>query len=280
MMAHSSGVPAAIFNIFEPKVPIILTLQEGDPPAHVERVMRPVWPLFSRVFKKAAVVQAISTFLGNWARSRGFIGPLAIIPNGVDTKKFVGEPVAHDGLVLITTSRLVHKNAVDDVIRALPQLPGAKLQILGFGSDEHKLTSLARELKLDPRVEFLGQIPHDTLPDYLHKADIFIRPSRSEGMGNSFIEAMAAGLPVVATQVGGISDFLFDAKRNPGREPTGWAVDVGAPGQIAAAVREIVSNPEAAKKVTNNARALVLKQYDWDHVAHRMREEVFNRVLV
>jgi hypothetical protein len=55
LMAHSSGVPAVIFKTFKPRVPFLLTLQEGDPIEHIEKVMKPLWPLFKRVFKKADV---------------------------------------------------------------------------------------------------------------------------------------------------------------------------------------------------------------------------------
>src|SRR3989344_2875754 len=120
MMAHSAGVPAALFKLVHPRVPYILTLQEGDPPEYIERLMRPLWPLFKRAFTHADRVQVISNFLGAWARRMGYKGDIEVIPNGVDAKLFIGTPVTHLSVVLITTSRLVHKNAVDDVIRALP----------------------------------------------------------------------------------------------------------------------------------------------------------------
>ena len=262
-----------------PNVPYLLTLQEGDPTAYIERVMRPVWPLFSRAFTLADRVQAISHYLGEWARARAFAGPLEVVPNGVDTIKFMGDRVAHEGLVLITTSRLVHKNAVDDISWALKDIPDAKLKILGVGPEEQNLRELADELGLASRVEFLGFVPQENIPAHLHAADIFIRPSRSEGFGNSFIEAMAAGLPVVATQEGGIADFLFDAKRNPQKEPTGWAVDRDAPPQIAAAVKDILAHPEEAQKVVAHAKAMVGEKYDWETVVASMRERVFNPLL-
>jgi glycosyltransferase involved in cell wall biosynthesis len=224
-------------------------------------------------------VQAISTFLGKWARVRGFTGPLEIIPNGVDTAKFAGKKIPHDGVVLITASRLVHKNAIDDIIHALVFLPDTRLEILGTGAEETALKKLAVELGVAERVAFKGFVPNQELPVHLHAADIFVRPSRSEGMGNSFIEAFAAGLPVIATQEGGIADFLFDAKRNSDQEPTGWAVDADNPGQIAAAVKEIVGNPVEAAKVIANARKLALERYDWDLIAERMKTEVFEKCL-
>src|SRR5262249_45256147 len=100
---------------------------------------------------------------------------------------------------------------------------------------------------------------------------IFIRPSRSEGMGNSFVEAMAAGIPVIATQEGGISDFLFDARRNPDDPTTGWAVDADSPEQIADAVKSIIAHPDEAAKVTGTARELAIRKYDWELVARDMR---------
>ncbi|MES2006824.1 MAG: glycosyltransferase family 4 protein [Patescibacteria group bacterium] len=293
MMAHSAGVPGALFKFFHPNVGFILTLQEGDPPEHVERVMRPLWLLFTRAFTSADIVQAISTFLGTWARRRGFKGPLEIIPNGADIKYFsqlVSEEVLEayknklgkkeKDVYLITTSRLVYKNAVDDVIRALPLLPAeVQFLILGIGSEEESLKKLAHELGVEKRITFLGYVAHEDMLPYLKISDVFIRASRSEGQGASFMETMAAGLPVIATQEGGIADFLFDAKRNPDKPTTGWAVDKDAPEQIAKAVEEILGNPTQTAEVIQNARDLVAKSYNWDLIAKNMQEKIFNRVF-
>ncbi len=293
MMAHSCGVPAVLFKLVYPRVPYLLTLQEGDPPEHVERVMLPLWPLFARAFKTADIVQAISIFLGRWARARGFRGPLEVIPNAVNVRPFSERyPAAaineiKDSLgkkmgdiFLITTSRLVHKNAVDDVIRALPLMPqNVSFLVLGSGQEEHALKALAAKLRVTERVRFLGQIHHTEMPKYLQASDIFIRASRSEGMGNSFVEAMAAGLPVIATQEGGIADFLFDEKRNPDKPITGWAVDKDSPQQIAEAVKDVMSHPEKVRAVVATGKAMVVEKYDWDIVARDMREKVFLPLL-
>ncbi|KKW30065.1 MAG: Glycosyltransferase [Candidatus Kaiserbacteria bacterium GW2011_GWC2_52_8b] len=293
MMAHSSGAPAALFKFFKPRVPYILTLQEGDPPERIERMMWPLWPLFSRAFKRADVVQAISVFLGEWARRRGFKGSLEVVPNGVDTRHFSREYPARaidevkdtlgkrmGDVFLITTSRLVRKNALDNVIAALPLLPeNVRFIILGTGPLEAELKEQARSSKLEARTLFLGQIGHDELPKYLKACDIFIRPSRSEGMGNSFVEAMAAGLPVIATQEGGIADFLFDEKRNLEKPITGWAVDKDSPEQIAAQVKHVMEHPEKVRAVIATACAMVMEKYDWDIIAKDMRERVFMPLL-
>ena len=145
--------------------------------------------------------------------------------------------------------------------------------------EEEALKSLASELGMSGRVRFEGYVGHKDIPLMLKACDIFIRPSRSEGMGNSFIEAMAAELPVIATQEGGISDFLFDEKRNPDKPTTGWAVGKDSPEQIATAVKDITARPEKVKDVVAIAKKMVTEKYDWDIIARDMREKVFARLF-
>jgi phosphatidylinositol alpha-1,6-mannosyltransferase len=293
MMAHSSGIPAVIFKLLHPHVPYILTLQEGDRLEKIERMMVPLWPLFTRVFKRADVIQVISTFLGKWARRRGFAGRLEVVPNGVDVAQFSREVMPavvnevkdslskHMGdVLLVTTSRLVRKNAVDVVIRALPLLPeSVHFVVIGVGPEEKALKRLAQDTGVSNRVQFVGEVANMDIPKYLHACDIFVRASRSEGFGSSFVEAFAAGIPVIATQEGGIADFLFDEKRNPDKPVTGWAVNTDSSEQVAVAVKDIMAHPEKMRAVVATARALAAEKYDWDIVARDMREKIFLPLL-
>ncbi|TSD05086.1 MAG: glycosyltransferase [Parcubacteria group bacterium Greene0714_7] len=290
MMAHSVGIAIGIFKFLKPRVKYVLTLQEGDPPKYIERLALPAWPLFRYAFTSADRVQVISTFLGTWAKRMGYAGEPIVIPNGVNTVAFSKEVPEQelivlkeklqkkkDDVFLITASRLVHKNAIDDVISSLSFLPeNIKFLILGTGPDEEKLKLEARTYNLEARVLFLGHVTHEDLPKYLKVSDIFIRPSRSEGMGNSFIEAFASGIPVIATQEGGIADFLFDVVHNPEQAPTGFVVDADNPKQIAETVNNIVEHPEVVTLVVQNAQALAQKGYDWNLIAKDMKEKVFS----
>lgn len=292
MMAHSSGIPAGIFKRMHPEVKYLLTLQEGDPPAYIERLARPVWPFFKQGFTQADALQCISNFLLAWGRRIGFEGYAEVIPNAVDTKHFsqlyseeeikrMQEKIGKKpgDIFLVTTSRLVHKNGIDDVIRSLAFLPeNIHFLIYGIGPNESLLQKLAQDIGVASRTHFAGQIEHEEMPLALKSCDVFIRPSRSEGMGISFIEAMAAELPVIATQEGGIPDFLFDAKRNPEKPTTGWAVDTDSPEQIAEAVKEIIANPEVVERVRSTAKNLVLEKYDWNLIATQM-QTLFDRLL-
>ncbi len=277
--------PIVLLRALGTHVPYLLTLQEGDPFEYTFNrwFILPFRPLLSIGFKNASAVQTISTYLAEWANNMGFKKEVVVIPNGVDLKRFTEAskpPIVTAGVVnLITASRLVYKNALDEVIRALVLLPeNVQFVVYGSGPDERELRALAEDLKVGSRVLFKGYSSHSDLARAFATAHIFVRPSRSEGMGNSFIEAMAAGLPVIGTQEGGIADFLFDTRRNPSKGATGWAVDKDSPQQIAMAVKEILTNPEKVVQVRENARALVREKYDWDLIARDMKK-LFDRVL-
>jgi len=289
MMAHGTSVPISIFNILT-GVPYALTLQEGDPPEYIERTMKPLWPFFKRGFTHANVLQSISYFLADWGKRMGYPHEPVIIRNGANPesinptfaqsevealKKTLGKK--EGDVFLVNTARLVHQKGFDTTIHALTLLPPhIKLLVVGGGPDEEKLNMLTREHRLEDRVVFTGQVERSEVSKYRFAGDIFVGPSRSEGLGNAFLSAMACRLPVIATQVGGIADFLFDAKRNPDKGTTGWAVDPDSPEQIAEAVGDVLAHPEGVREVTERARNMVEQEYDWDIVAKKMHEQIFN----
>jgi glycosyltransferase involved in cell wall biosynthesis len=237
------------------------------------------------MFTSADYITAISEYLKKFAVEQGAKSPIEIVPNGVDIKKFSEDYKVEDLIALksklgeyekdkfiITTSRLVEKNAVDDVIKALEYLPdNVKFLILGIGSDENSLKQLVKNLKLENRVLFLGQINQNDLPKYLEISDIFIRPSLAEGLGISFLEAMAAGLPIIATPVGGIVDFLTDGV-------TGLFCEVRNPKSIAEKIKVYLENKELTETIKINAKELIIKNYNWDLIAKKM-EEILHSVI-
>ena len=292
MMAHSCGVPTTLFQLFS-GVPYLLTLQEGDPIPYIMKKARPVYPLFVRAFRKAKIIQTISTYLAAWAKDMGYAGAVEVIPNAVNTKHFSQEFSAHElnelkkqlgkkegEQYVITTSRLVPKNAVDIVIRAMKLLPdNVTFLILGIGPDELMLKQLAEEEGVLDRVKFLGQKEHSELPKYLKISDVFTRPSRSEGMGISFVEAMAAGIPVVTTQEGGITDFLFDPDKNPDKESTGLFAKTDDAVDTARQLKRFLDDDTLRVRCVKNAYALVMSQYDWNLITKNMAEKVFAVLL-
>jgi len=286
MVSFSSGA-AYIANILgNRKVPIILTLQEGDSESYLKYrwlgLVRLSWWL---ALKKASVVTAISSYLADRAKKFGYYKKkVEIIPNGVDLELFgdiefkkLGGPISY--VHLITTSRLSKKNGVEDIIKALPHLSREqplkfKLIIFGDGPLKKNLKKLVEKKNLTERVGFYDYKSHTdiikTFKEFLNINWIFIRPSLSEGMGNSFIEAMAAGIPIIGTSVGGIVDFLKDGE-------TGLFCKVNDPKSIADKIMEYVNNPDLTSKIIENAKKLVREKYDWDLIAVQMKN-VFDNI--
>ncbi len=266
-MASYGGLAALAYKRAHPRIPFLLTLQEGDSHEHIARRARFLGRRFKEIFKRADAIQVISQYLGMWAREMGARVEPVVIPNGVNIEDFKYKATnIKNHIILITTSRLVKKNAVDDIIRALAHLPEqVKLTVVGEGIERHALEALAKSLGVQNRISFLGAIVPEKIPHILADADIFVRPSLSEGLGNSFLEAFAAGLPVIATPVGGIPDFLTDGE-------TGWFAEVRNPESIAACVRYIIdpAHREHVDTVTRNARALVEEKYSWDGISKKI----------
>jgi len=224
--------------------------------------------------------------LANWAREMGIKNSIEIVPNGVDIKNFQFSisnfqarelkeklNIKENEKILITTSRLVEKNAIGDIIETMRYLPEkVKFLILGDGPLENELKLQTTNYKLQTRILFLGHIEPQEVPRYLAISNIFIRPSLSEGLGSSFLEAMAAGIPVIGTKVGGIPDFLKDGE-------TGLFCEVNNPQNIAEKIRILLENDELRKKIIKNAKEIVLRDYDWDLIAGKMKN-IFNKLLL
>ncbi|MBI3633473.1 MAG: glycosyltransferase family 4 protein [Candidatus Vogelbacteria bacterium] len=269
MMANT-GFAALALKLFFPGIKFVLTIQEGDPVSRIKRRVWFVYPIFQMVFKRADIVTALSNYLADFARSMG-AKKAEVVPNGVDLNRFAIKGSAgtigdKNKIVLISTSRLVKKNAIGDIIRSLKFLPeNVVFRSIGLGMEEVALKNLVDELGLEDRVEMLPFAYHDQMVNQLSASDIFIRPSLSEGLGISFLEAMAVGLPIIATNVGGIPDFLTDGK-------TGLFCEVNNPKSIADKVMRLIKEPDLYKSLSRNGRTLVEQKYNWDMIASKFNQ--------
>jgi glycosyltransferase involved in cell wall biosynthesis len=287
-------LPVVLARMLGLKLPYILTLQDGDPYEKVfsRLKIKPFLPLINYGFRHAHAIQAISHYLSQWPALRGSNVPVEVIPNGASAESALTFPEdelhglaqkigkKEGDVCLLSIGRLVHQKGIDTVIRSLQLLPGnIRLIVVGQGPDRAALEALAREIKVESRVYFAGQVNRSETARFRKISSAFVLPSRSEGQGISFLSTMLSGLPIVATQEGGIADFLFDAKRNPEKPTTGWAVDADNPEQIAEAVQDILTHSDVAQKVALNAQALAREKYDWDTLVPQLKKRVFEKVL-
>jgi glycosyltransferase involved in cell wall biosynthesis len=149
------------------------------------------------------------------------------------------------------------------LLRALSLLPDAWLAIAGRGGEEENLRRLARELGIAERVHLLGL--RDDIPRLLAAGDVFVQPSRSEGLPLAVLEAMAQGIPVVATDVGGVGEAVSDAE-------TGYLVRPGDPAGLATAVGRILDSPDRGAALAAAASARVREEFSVEHMLARYRE--------
>ncbi|MCX6701665.1 MAG: glycosyltransferase family 4 protein [Candidatus Zambryskibacteria bacterium] len=290
IMVTFGSLAGYLFNILQvltrkKKIPIVLTLQEGDSENHLQYkwigLIALSWKLS---LWRTDFLTGISNFLLNRAKKNGYKGKYSLVPNGVDLSIFSQQinleiknnlknslGKKSNDIFLVTSGRLTRKNAIDDVISALVYLPkNVYFIIIGKGEEGPCLQKQAQTLKVDDRVKFLGFISYQDIPRYFSICDVFIRPSRSEGFGNSFIEAMASGLPVIATPVGGIPDFIDDKE-------TGVFCSPDNPQSIVKAIGLILNDNVLRERIIYKAYERVKERYGWDHIAGQMKA-VFDKI--
>ncbi len=277
-------------------LPHILTLQDGD---LYERVfgrwfIRPFTPLLDHGFRTAACIHAISQSLASWPVTRGFAGEVVTIPNGADPNDLDDDAytedmrdelrdelgIASESVVLVNTARLEFQKAFDEVIHALPLLPKhIVLLIVGGGTQEAALRKLADALGVNERVIFAGLVPPEEVTRYRRAADMFVMPSRSEGIGIAGLSAMASRLPLIATREGGLAEYVFDSEDENEYGKTAWVVQKNDPKAIAQAVETILADPDETRTVTERARKMIEEKYRWEGIAKDMEERVFAPVV-
>ena len=227
-------------------------------------------PMVKYTLKNSVVVAAVSNYSLVNCQKMGAKN-CVLIPNGVDTQLFF--PEAKDASVgsphIVTTSTLIPRNGIETLIRAfgllLEGVGNARLTIAGEGPLERELKELARELGIEDKVRFLATLPHEEVPELLHSADLFVRPSIYEGFGMSFIEAMACGVPVVACPVGGVVDFLTDRE-------TGILVPPNDPPSLKEAMLGLLNDRELYGSIRTKALELARDRYSWDSIAARVND--------
>ena len=161
------------------------------------------------------------------------------------------------GPLILSVGALIPRKGQDLLIAALPSLPDATLMLAGKGGSESDFRALAAELGVADRVRFLGSVPHDDLPALYAAADIMALVSASEGLANAWVEALACGTPIIASDVGGIRELV--------KTPDAGRIVARTSQAVADAVRDILTNPPARKAVAANVSA-----FSWDENARQL----------
>lgn len=202
-------------------------------------------------------------------------GKIEVIHNGVDTRKFQPAKdkrrVKHelgfkpDDPAIVSVGRLYARKGlftlIESISPVIKQFPRAKFVISGKGqSDEmHKLIAHAQRLGVKDSIIFTGYTPDKELPKLYQAADIFAFSTFYEHHPFAVLEAMATGLPVVTTQVGGIPETIQNSKN-------GYLTEPSNPTQFSDKILHLLEHPAEAKEMGKSARKTILEQYDWRKV--------------
>jgi len=200
---------------------------------------------------------------------------IVIIPNGIDLGDYRDEPDEPPretlGKRILFVGRFNPVKGIQYLVRAMKivceVLPDAKLILVGDGEERENLEHLTNSLGIRDRVDFVGMIPHEKIPDYLCQADIFVLPSLSEGFPLVILEAMACGLPIVATRVGGVPDIIEDGVN-------GYLVESGDFQKMANKIIFILENQPLKLLISKNNRIKV-QMYGWENVINQLEHIYF-----
>ena len=199
--------------------------------------------------KSAAVVAQSTNTRDNTRRYYGFDGEIHLIPLGIRqpavssaARQDLGLPA--DAFLAITVGRLVRRKGLDVLLRALAAVAPdtMHLVIVGDGPEKPMLEQLSRELALSQRVHFTGRVSEERKWQLLQAADAYVSSTMHEGFGLVYLEAMAAGLPVVTFDHGGQVDFLKEGE-------TGHLVPAGEAAGLITALRRLAAEPGRARAV-------------------------------
>lgn len=192
---------------------------------------------------------------------------IAVIPNGVNPTFLAPVERRPAMRTILTVANLRAEKSHETLLAAAAAMVGAhpdlRFQIVGDGPRRGELEQLAAALGLGGHVEFLGH--REDIPALLAAADLFVLPSRSEAFPNGAIEAMAAGLPVVACAVGGLLDLVEDGR-------TGLLVPAGDADALRRALESLVSQPARANAMGAAARDAVRQHYSFDRMVGSFQE--------
>ncbi len=250
-------------------IPLVTTLHGTD--VRLARTVGVARPLFSHVLKHSAAVTTVSRWLKDETESLvPGVKPM-VAPMPVSTDLF--EPAeARDGARLLFVGRLNEQKGVDHLLHAAAAMKRpAQLDVVGDGPARGALQNLARELGVDSRITWHGQVPQTALPGFYQRAAATVVPSVDEGLGLVAVEALLCETPVVAFDSGGLRDVIQHQK-------TGVLVKAGDRAALAKALDDLLASDGAGRQLGRAGRLYALSAFAPESAARRYAE-IYKQVL-
>jgi len=260
VMESYAGIGLALLKTLRPKLKTILTLQSGNLDVDVKLQKWPLSWIWKKIHTVPDKITAISKFLADRAiKLRSSDEDVVVIPNGVDMSVARRMPKERIPGRIVCISRLSHEKGVDILIKAFAKVRqtilSASLHIVGEGQDRAEVEQLIQQFNLQDKVTLHGRQPHDEAIRIIATGQVFALLSRGEGQGIVLLEAASAGLPCVATNVGGIPEAMIDGK-------TGYLVPNEDADMAASRISELLNNQELCKSMGAEAEKFAAN-FEW-----------------
>lgn len=272
------GAISLWFNLTK-GIPYIISLRGSDVPGYSERfkfVYAVLKPLIKFIWKKSGAVVSNSRGLKDLALKTSQNQKIDIIFNGIDLDDFCPNESlrAKDKFIItIGATRITARKGTNYLIESLsdlvPRYPNLLLRILGDGDEKNNLMELTKKLKLEKFVQFLGRVPREETAPYYQEASLFVLPSLNEGMSNAMLEALASGLPILATETGGTEELVENGIN-------GFVIKMKNPKDLAEKIELILKNEELRIKMGLASRKKA-QEMSWENIAkeyHALYEKV------
>jgi glycosyltransferase involved in cell wall biosynthesis len=250
-------------------LPFVVSLRGADVPGYSERfgvIYALLRPLIRLIWGKAAAVVANSQGLKNLALESVPKQKIEVIYNGINIDQFKPDlsQKAEDHFIITTgASRVTHRKGLNYLFEAVAQLvpkyPNIFLRIMGEGNAREDLEKLVLDLNLKRNIEFLGRIAREKTAPFYQEANIFVLPSLNEGMSNAMLEALATGLPLVATDTGGSKELIQEGEN-------GFIIKMKDSADIAEKIEKLINDPELVKKMGEASRKKA-EGMSWERVS-------------
>src|SRR3954451_14836582 len=254
---------------------VVLSLRGSDVPGYdpynrtMQRMHRLLTPLTRWIWHRADRVVAVCDSLGQLTHQTVPGLGYTVIPNGVDLILFypprrAGQVQGNSPIRCLAVARLVERKGLGELIRAFALLPRGHfaLEIVGDGPDRKALGDLAENLGIAAEICFAGSLDRKAVADRYRAADLFTLPSSAEAFGNVFAEAMASGLPIVGSTVGGIPELVEHGVN-------GLLIDPGQPLALARAIQYLAQDPELRRMMSVRNRAKAEAVLEWSQATSR-----------
>lgn len=254
--------------------PVVVSLRGSDVPGYdphnrgMQLAHRLLKPFTRWIWRRADRVVAVCESLGRQTLQTSPGLRYTVVPNGVDLARFCPPATECSNgrrtIRCLAVARLIERKGLGELIRAFARLERGRfeLDIVGGGPDEAVLRGLVSSYGLEQEVRFRGVLDRTAVAQRYREADLFTLPSSAEAFGNVFAEALASGLPIVASNVGGIPELVEHCSN-------GLLVTPGDVEGLAGAIRYLAGDPKLRHEIAGRNRAKAEATLEWAHVTKR-----------